>query len=155
MPRILSHAARPGKHWQLRVRSGGLLKGRQKVTREITIETTETTLSWNSRLISLPACQQCGQDSRLVPFTEIVTALEIDPAQLRYWVSERCVHFQFSGDGGLSICWKTLSALLEQRAEAASEPPLNCPEASVPPEKGSSCEPSLHGRSRTDKRGSR
>jgi len=131
------------------------LKRREKVTREITIETTETILSWNSGSIVLSACQECGQGSRLVPFTEIVTALEIDPVRLRQWVSERRVHFQFSGNGGLSICWKTLSALLARRAEATNEPPLNSPEASLPPERRISRKPSLHDDSRTNKRGSR
>lgn len=78
-------------------------------------------------------CQQCGVGSQLVPFAGIVAGLGMDPRTLHRWLNEDRVHFQLSEKGGLAICWNTLSALLEQNAEAVNQPPLHSPEARLPP----------------------
>jgi len=107
----------------------------RKVTREITIETTETILSQHGSTITASYCPQCGADSRLVPFAEIVSTFGMDALMLHRWVNERRVHFQLSEKGGLLICWNTLSALLQQHPEAASESRFPSSEGAVPAEK--------------------
>lgn len=103
------------------------------MTREITIETTETILSRNDSSISASWCRQCGVGSQLVPFAGIVAGLGMDPRTLYRWLNEGRVHFQLSDKGGLTICWNTLSVLLEQNAEAVNEAPLHSAEALLPP----------------------
>lgn len=99
------------------------------MTREITIETTETILSRHGSPMTVRGCQQCGESSRLVPFAEIVSAFGVDALTLHRWLNEGRVHFQLSEESGLSICWKTLSAQLEQHLEVSRESLLNSPEA--------------------------
>jgi len=117
------------------IRTGGALKRRRKVTREITIETTETILSGNGSSITASHCHQCGEGSPLVGYAEIVSALRIDLDTLHRWLNDGRVHFQLSEKGGLGICWNTLSVLLEQHSKAPNESPLHSGEALLPPEK--------------------
>jgi len=90
------------------------------VTREIIIETTETILTLDRGSSIRPQCNQCGEGSRLLPLEEIVSTLAIDAIQLRRWLTEGRVHFQLSEKGALAICWKALSALLEEEREIST-----------------------------------
>ena len=109
------------------------MKRRRKVTREITIETTETILSQDGSSITALHCHQCGEGSRLVAFAEIVSALGMDPLTLHRWLNEGRVHFQPSEKGGLAICWNTLSALLDEQPEFPNSLPLRSPKEVLPP----------------------
>src|SRR5215469_11603790 len=107
-------------------RTGGPLKRRKRVIREITIETTETILAAREGSSITPShCQQCGEGSRLVPFAEAVVSLGIDAFTLHRWLNEGRIHFQLTENSGLAICWATLSAQLEKQREISNPSPFD------------------------------
>jgi hypothetical protein len=111
------------------------LKRRKKVTREITIETTETILTRDGSSITASNCNQCGEGSRLVSFAEAVSTFGMDALTLHRWLNEGLVHFQVSETVGLAICWNTLSTLPAKHPEISNGSSGYGPEGPTPMEK--------------------
>lgn len=109
-PRILSHPALRGKVCLFRwTRTGGELKRRRKVTREITIETTET-IALRSLPANLPTwCPNCLRRTRFLSLESASSLLGVEVPELRLWVEEGKLHGEIQNMGALTICAYSIS----------------------------------------------
>jgi hypothetical protein len=122
------------------------------VTREITIETTETVFRHEAWPAATARCRECGGDSLLLPIGQIVSEFEIGASRLDRWLKEGHIHSQLSDRGGLAICVNTLMGLLEKQADT-SEPAVRHSGNTGPEERGTVRSPAkddrIHGSRRS------
>jgi hypothetical protein len=123
--RILSYPAQSGKGWFIfHWLHGGSLKRRRKVTREITIETTETvsfrpieteentvvgTIADRSTILAW--CPSCRRQVEMVTPEQAAKIANVSTRAIYRWTEAEVVHFIHESERALVICRDSLASL--------------------------------------------
>ena len=77
---------------------------------EITIETERVIVIRHRRLPVRAWCQSCGEQVVMVTVDEAARAARVSARTLYRWVEAEKLHFVETAEGGLLICYESLSA---------------------------------------------